>query len=500
MKSSNLIIALAVLVCAPLGCLAQDGSYKGESIDGVHYHYDKYFELEITPASIGQLSSDDTIFSIDFERKSRNAENFYYRACVLWFARSQDQRDALWHNLNDWEQCEIEDFPQDEVAELLERFQPVLEQIQKASERRNCNWDFDLENMDFSQYMEMDLHELHTLRSISQLLRLRTRLEIARDDFPAAEETISQHIKLGTDVGKIPFLVAGIVGESIISSALSSSIEMSSRPGAPNRYHALQSIPTPVIDFYSMVSTESYLVGKTFPFLYTPEKLDLTAKQWRDVFSDALKHVDAASGRKIETESDSERESRTALILARLYPIAKRELIQSGWDANKVDAMPVGQVVAIQTRRVWDKYADLLASKQQFTSAVAAEVQQRQIKKIENEGYDVPGQRGDFPIIDLAPPLLDLEIIPSRTRLVNRQIAMLQVIAKLRDYAAANGRLPSQQEFTSMDPIHDPRTGLPFEYVRDSENSAVLQTAPYSNSQDPSYRRINIQMNFRLKN
>ena len=44
----------------------------------------------------------------------------------------------------------------------------------------------------------------------------------------------------------------------------------------------------------------------------------------------------------------------TGLILAG-YPAAKQQLIDSGMDAAKVEAMPVGQVVAIQSARAYRK-------------------------------------------------------------------------------------------------------------------------------------------------
>lgn len=497
MKITDSIIIFAVLTCAPIVGFAQYGSHKSESIDGINYSYDKHFEFDITPAAIKPAAHSDELLKIDQEHNSAHAENFYYRACLLWAANSNEQRAELWENLNAWQQCEIDEFPQERVAQKLREFGSVLEQVHKATRRHRCEWDFDLENMDFSQYVTMNLQELNTLRSISHLIRLRTRLEISRGKFQNAEESINEHIKMGTDVGKIPFLTAGIVAESILSSALQSSIELSSQTGAPNQYHSLQSIPNPAVEFYSMVRTESYLIGKSFPFLYSPEKLDLTNEEWRKMFSDALVQIDIATSQQAEQEA--ERNSRAALILARLYPIAKRELLQAGWDEKNVNAMPVGQVVAIQTRRVWDQYADLHTSKHSFTPSVAADVHRRQIEKIETEGYDVPGQRGDFPITDLAPPVLDLEILPSRTRLINRQIAMLQVVAKIRDFAAEQKRLPDQKEYSTLDLIHDPRTGKPFEYKKTSESSVELQTEPYSHPNNPSYRKINILMKIHLR-
>jgi hypothetical protein len=163
--------------------------------------------------------------------------------------------------------------------------------------------------------------------------------------------------------------------------------------------------------------------------------------------------------------------------VAKLYPEAKRELIAAGYDRARVERMPVGQVVAIQTGRV-TRYAYQEAFKWwDLPYWQAADRMVQTEEKLMREGILAPMafavSRGGLPIAALLlPATISARQAQARTE---RNRAVLQTIEAIRMYASREGRLPESLDDLSAVPAPlNPATGKNFPYEKHG-NAAVLE-------------------------
>jgi hypothetical protein len=461
-------------------------------------------QLEITPSRFSVGHSPQSFLQNTIELNEGNAAPIYYRACLTWCGMPQTLRDELSQNWERWYTADLEDFPKDEVAEYLQKLEPILKQIKIATSRKYCDWDRRLEQLDFSDFIEYDMRELSTMRNIGHLIRLQTRVHLVNGNFDEALSLLQQGFKMAFDASK-PIMVSGLVGESIASMCLKSIMELAQTTDAPNYSLALQSLPFPLIEFQDLVGFEFQLVENGFRLLQNPEQQNYTTEEWKEVYSNAMVQMDLIGDPEFDiTAPLAERESRTALVMAQLYPAAKRELIAAGWEASKVESLPVGQVVAIQTKRVWDETKSLLKNIENLPTEQAVQEAVRNEELIAAHGLESPTARGDFPISAFAPSTsIANSFLPSGARRINRQIALMKATEQLRDFAAKHGELPNAEQFQSLGTARDPSTNQPFDYERSSATNAVLQTKPKPApiaANNPNYRHIDLRFEISLKN
>jgi hypothetical protein len=175
------------------------------------------------------------------------------------------------------------------------------------------------------------------------------------------------------------------------------------------------------------------------------------------------------------------------------YPRAKQELIESGMSADKVSAMPVSQVMLIQTARSTDyaydevfKWAYLpFHESQQFMT----DTEQRLIKA----GYLGSAQvfnKSVFPVAGLLLPALNsASYAPAR---MQRSLAAMRTIEAIRMYAAANDeKLPQQLTDITQVPLpRDTLTGMPLSYRIDGDAAVLEFAAPNFRPTLESYRYV----------
>jgi len=185
-------------------------------------------------------------------------------------------------------------------------------------------------------------------------------------------------------------------------------------------------------------------------------------------------------------------------LMARLYPIAKRELVKAGWDEIEVDEMPVGQVVAIQTRAVWNEVVGSLDRIKNLPDLTAIKVSDQQRSEFLSSGFDTRSARGEFLLDALISPNQH-SFFPSTARLLNRKIALFQNVETIRDFVGRTGELPeSLEQLADFNLLPDPANGMPFEYTRKSENVAVLQTETRGHRNYPKNRTVQIRIEMKL--
>jgi hypothetical protein len=225
------------------------------------------------------------------------------------------------------------------------------------------------------------------------------------------------------------------------------------------------------------------------------EKTMHTPEDWQRLVFDAYalvesefleKSIDEA---KVRSTFDS--------LMMRSHPIAKRELIAAGYDTEKVNQMPAGQVVAIYAARCHREMMDQVVK---WMSVPYAEGHAR-LNSLEDElvrdGYM---SNGPDLFGDRDPLLLNHKLTFSYAQFneaANRQprlVAAMSVVEAIRLHLSSHpGAFPMDlKEITEVTIPNDPGTGKPFLY-RIVNGEAELLAPPTMPGVEHSGRR------FRLK-
>ncbi len=288
--------------------------------------------------------------------------------------------------------------------------------------------------------------------------------------------------RLATDVGKSPMLIGSLVAAAI-ASMTNQSVQDWIESGGPNLYWALAGLPTPLVDLRQALEQEMNLPLQTFPILKDPEHAQFTPDQWRQQIAESVQRLSQLDNGPRAGSSDLLAQSTaTALIFAGYGP-AKQELIDSGMDPAEVEAMPVGQVVAIQTARSYRKvyqesmkwtYLPYWQSYRQMGNS---------FQTLTQEGYlSGPGRLpGVIPIAALFLPAIEsATFAPVR---VQRELDALRVIEAIRAAASTGNALPDSLSGQSDWPVPiDPVTGNPFVYRREGDRSVLEMPPPEGRS------------------
>ncbi len=169
-----------------------------------------------------------------------------------------------------------------------------------------------------------------------------------------------------------------------------------------------------------------------------------------------------------------------ASVVARAYPEAKRAFVASGMSAERVEAMPAVQVVAIHSYRAYEERRDNLVK---WMSIPYYQVH-RGIDAAEKGAYADPPL--GFPFVAILPALRSIFVVQVR---VDREFAAIRTIEAVRCYAASHdGSLPPSLEALTETPApRDPATGGPFTYAVDDAGFTLTAAPPPGMENVPQY-------------
>ena len=402
-----------------------------------------------------------------------NAATSYYRAIVLL---PRDEKLQFGEEQGKWLELPLNEFPKEEARKWLAAYRNALDEVRTATFREDCEWSHRVRDLKGIEPIAFLLPEIQEARSIAQVLRVKSRLEIAEGKFEAALQTITWGYRLAENVAQSPILINDLVGIAI-AQTMNESVRDWIEAGGPNLYWALAGLPNPLVDIRPALQQEMYLPQQMFPFLQDPENATHTPDQWRQIIGESMQRMGNLDGTSDPSANLLAQTLTTGLILAG-YPAAKQQLIASGMDPAKVEAMPVGQVVAIQSARAYQKvYQEsmkwtLLPYWQSYRQMRAA------FADLQTQGYfGKPGlMRGVMPIAaTLLPAIESATFTPVR---LQREIAALQTIEALRMAAAnSNGQFPQSLEQLRQCPAPlDPVTGKFIDYQM--KDGIVILTLP----------------------
>ena len=443
MSRSLLSLAAVALAVSPL---AAQTSQPGEPI-----------RLALHPAAPPVPALKYRLLPDRAEQVPGNAATFYYRAAALLADNSGLVQDGNW---SVWRDMPPQELPLGEIREKLSALAPVLQEMDEAAQRRQCDWQLS----DRPEGVELVAPELQAFRSLANVLAVRVRYETARGNLPEAVQGLRSGYALARNLNEGPTFIAVLVGVAI-KTIMDAQLEaLLQQPGAPNFYWALTVLPQPYFDPELAIHEEGTLMDRTWPWVKHLDDGPMTPQQVQAAREQMAK-VRKLFGLRPLTGQEAVLD---ALSKTWTYVEARHGLRRDGYTTEQLDAMPAFQVVTLYTvRRYHQAWQDWV-------------VWFRVPNYLRNEGRREPGYQAAFTKLaeadkrlgrvflqgfggGIAPAVDGIYRAIGRSE---RRCAALRCVEALRLYAAGHdGRLPGKlADITEVPVPPDPRTGRPFDY------------------------------------
>lgn len=383
----------------------------------------------------------------------------------------------------------LDKLPLEKVREATDRFHTLLnEHLRPASERLECDWGHRIitERRGPDVYSFM-LPELQSMREISRAITLRTRVAIADRKYDEAIDLLRMNYRLGENVAQSPLLVSGLIGLAICGAGNLELAELIAAPGSPNLYWAVAELPRPIVDIRTAMRLELSMYADVMPVLDRPEKARHSPEEWAALLASSTEALQTLGSGTPKLDPTQARLAVTGFSILG-YGDAKRRLIEGGFPADEVEAMPVGQVIAVDADRQYRVYANEF-EKWQYVPYPMAKSHGEKLDALLARNALESGAGGMLARL-LLPALTSVRSAQLR---VERQLNAIQVVEAIRMHAAETGRLPETLDQITAVPVPlNPMTDRPFDYRLEGK-MAVLEL-PFSDGAVNNAWRFEIQL------
>lgn len=447
-------------------------------------------KLTLHPSSPGKPALKYHLLPDRLDRTPGNAAQFYYRALLMFTqnpGRQAYHKEEAEHSQR-WAEEPCEGEVREQIKKWLAQF-PVgaKQQLREAVYREHCNFDYRLQDRTGNEIFQFLLPEIQEMRNFSRNLRMQARVEISERRYDDAAESLRQGFQMGKDAASEPLLINGLVGIAIAGLMNAEVEHWIGSPDSPNLYWAVGAIPKPLVDLRPALEQEVRFPEMMFPFLKDAETSQRSPEEWQRVLSAAVRQIGnmelPTSQQEQNTLAKIQSDLAVMALIMRAYPVAKEEMKKSGMDADKLNKMPVAQVVAIHVQRTVRQIGDefvkggYLPTKQREEYYAALE------KRLQEEKLLGPGSREMIPLSSLLMPAVG-QALMAQTRL-ERDFAALQTLEAIRAHLAETGKLPEKLSDITVVPVPlNPSTNEPFEY-RLADGVATLEVPPVRKGLSP---------------
>jgi hypothetical protein len=407
-----------------------------------------------------------------------NAAAYWIRASLA----AQRAQPRFSEQQEAWLAVPLDKLPKDEVRRFLEAYRHALRMSDQAARCQRCDWE--RPPLTFATADQLPTEEIGSFRQLAQLLSLRLRLELSEGRRDDAIETIRTGMVLARHIAEGHTVIDNLVAAAIGAVMLNRVEEFLATPGAPNLYWSLTTLPRPFFDARPAAEYERGTLWRSFPVLRRLAQEKMTPEQARRLNEQVFGAIlDDRPG--VHSGPDFPQQLAIAVLAARTYPDAKRELLARGLPPNDVEAMPVAQVVLLAQVDEYDAFWDEALK---WMAVPYAEAR----APLEALRRDLaPGGRYDTNMLIrmLFPVLFKVHEANLRG---NRQIEALRCVEAIRHYAATHGGKPPAALTDIRDvplPI-DPITGKGFDaFYKADGDRAVLDVPPLTGMPPQTGRR-----------
>lgn len=391
---------------------------------------------------------------------------------AVWYGKVTAEQSNLFNSSEIWEQIGAwATMPLDEVRtnELLQSVTDdsgVFKHLEAAARSESCDWQLPIRDEPFYEIL---LPEVQQARQFARLLAVRVRRQLAEGDFEGAIRSLQSGYALARNLAEGPTLVNALVGfaaSHLMSRQLQDYVQ---QPEAPNLYWALTVLPDPLVDARPGIDAELAAFELTFPDLRDLHSTDYDQQYWKQQLETLWKSLDAYRYGDLSSQVPS-----LFWLTVRGYPAAKKGLIDAGWSQERVEAMPVAQVVLVYSVAQYQRRRD---EQMKWLYVPYPATRSSTVNEGDRIASDVGAAEEILPLFEtLIPATRAFRYSAANAQ---RQIAVLRLVEAIRLYGARhNGELPPSLEAIAEVPVPlDPVNGKPFGY-RVEGNTAVIEGAP----------------------
>jgi len=409
---------------------------------------------------------------------------FFARAAILFQERPEESREK-WGS-PEWQEKGHPDGPSDEeLAQAVSQLELVFNELHTLAMSEDLSWGDrmrDLRGFDSFSYM---LPAVPKARRLAEVLRLKVRHQLNGRDFNAAIVSIQSGIRLAEFVGQGEINIHHLVAIRCAEEMQASIREAISTSGCPNLYWALASIPRPLISTTDCIQWESTDLGRIVPALedarteqWTP---DTAERKWTQVWNDLARFSNltlslSVTGEILNDPHDSP--SSPDSLIEQRSPAARSRLIAAGISEERLDAMPIKQMLLADASYIFQEIVEDHAKGFLLPPAIGNSVRDAAEGRL--EGLLKRGQEASFGTM-IARKLLPASIQAERAELtINMRHHRLMTVEAIRMHAAEHrGEFPKHLNSLHLVPaMFDPYNSKPFDYDIASGNG--VQTAPLS--------------------
>ena len=198
--------------------------------------------LAIYPAKAGELEKKYQLIVNPEDQIDADAVPLYEKAVKLI------PKDFNQEQIREWLKLPVEQFPQVQAEETLQKYLEPLKLVVRAARCRECNW---------HKWKPGDQPEnLTDYRKLAFILELWARLEISSRGHEGTAIALRTGFGMARHLGQGPTVIQGLVGAAVGGLMCREVEKFVQSEGSPNLYHALAGMPRPLIDIEKAIENE----------------------------------------------------------------------------------------------------------------------------------------------------------------------------------------------------------------------------------------------------
>lgn len=425
-------------------------------------------------------------------RLQTNPMPFVNRAVLLATQVNYDRDAAIEFNeeLTQWFDLPLSELPLERVRAFIDRYGPQpLYELSRAENLMGLSYDLRFDELTAAEMISTLLPELKELRTLGWLLAIRARLAVAEERW----DDFVRDIRIGMRLSEIAghsneFLINRLVGYAIAEIMFGVIEEAMQRPGCPNLYWALTTIPADdLFETRDALEFESIVTTRIFSGINPLPKPIIGAEAARErilrLVREAIATQDANEGQitsapEVMGESESEATIKARLFagvyVATMADSSRQLLADTDQWSDRVSQLSAPEAVLRATALRFNRLRDDWVKWAILPNDVSAPYQDR-IKASLNRSTAKDDML--LSIVGNLVPAIDAAQQAGIRR--HQEYNFLCTIEAIRMHVAVNRELP--QSIDRLDPVparRDTIARTDFGYHRRSADRATMTRAP----------------------
>lgn len=179
---------------------------------------------------------------------------------------------------SEWFSGPIDEKAHSKIRGFVNRWALSLQQIEFAAARRDCSWDYTIEEQRENVF-EVLLPDAVPMKDWNRILILKARAEIYEKRYEEAANTMRTSIAFARHVAQGPFSINGLVAVTNMRGVCIILEDWISKPDSPNLYWALTALPRPILSMRNAFEQEFILPKMMIPEMVVGSD-PLTIAEW----------------------------------------------------------------------------------------------------------------------------------------------------------------------------------------------------------------------------